>query len=83
MSGSADAPRVTATIENPFVTALRGIKLTATVFNAAGNAIAASQTIVPELGPQNSTDIVFTWNAPFSDVDARIDVRPFIPLPSP
>lgn len=83
LSGNTDAPRVLATVINPFVSSLRGIKLVATVFNAEGNAIAASQTVVAELAAQASTEVVFTWNAPFTDAVSRIDVRPVVVLPTP
>ncbi len=83
VTGTIDAPRVMATITNPFVSALRNTKLVATVFNEAGNAIAASQTVVPELGAQESVDIVFTWNEPFVESVSRIDVRPISVITSP
>jgi hypothetical protein len=83
VSGTTEAPRVLASATNPFATPLRGIKLVATVFNAEGNAIAASQTVVAELAPQASVEVVFTWNAPFTDSVSRIDVRPSVVLPTP
>ena len=81
--GTTETPRISATISNPFVTSLRSIKLVATVFNEEGNAIAASQTVVPELVPQGSTQVVFTWNAPFVDAVSRIDVRPVVVVGAP
>ncbi|HRH24542.1 MAG TPA: hypothetical protein PK109_03070 [Candidatus Paceibacterota bacterium] len=83
VSGTEAAPRVTAVVTNPFPTALKNIKLVATVFDGEGNAIAASQTVVPTLIPQGRADAVFTWNAPFPGIVSRIDVKPIVPLPAP
>ena len=51
------------------------------VHSATGNAIAASQTIVPAISAQGSGTATFTWNAPFPGVPASIEVVPIIPLP--
>ncbi len=83
IAGTIPAPRVVASVMNPFPSALRGIQLVATVFDAEGNAIASSQTVVPELAPQASIDAIFTWNHPFPGTASRIDVRPLVPIPHP
>lgn len=83
VTGTAAAPRVEAKITNPFPTTLRNIKLFATVFDSEGNAIAASQTLIPELPPQGQTSAVFTWNEPFAGEVSRIEVKPAVPLPNP
>ncbi len=83
VAGTAAAPRVTASVTNPFPKALKNIKLIATVFDGEGNAIAASQTVLASLAPQARTDAVFTWNAPFPAAISRIDVKPIAPLPAP
>ncbi|HYF29083.1 MAG TPA: hypothetical protein VEA36_01800 [Candidatus Paceibacterota bacterium] len=75
-----DGPRIMASFSNPSATALRNIPVIATVFDADGNAIAATQTLLAELPPQGSAQVVFVWNAPFSAAPARIDVVPIVPL---
>lgn len=75
------APRISATLTNPSALPLRDIMVVATVFDAAGNAIAASQTIVPMVPPQGIAGAVFVWNTPFPGPPARIDVVPILPLP--
>lgn len=76
-----DAPRITATLGNPDVRPMRSVKAIVIVFDASGNAIAASQTIVPLIGAQGSAIATFTWNAPFGGVPVQIQVLPIIPLP--
>lgn len=79
--GTTEAPRVSATITNTSVKSLPSTKLVATLFDAAGKAIAASQTVTPSLPAQGSVEVIFTWNMPFSAPVSRIDVRPIVPLP--
>lgn len=79
-SGTDAEPKVTATIKNPTAEVLRGIKVIATVFNEDNNAIAASQTILPEITAEGSATATFTWSEPFIGSAARIDVRPIMPI---
>lgn len=81
VTGTTDAPRIIATVENPGVTTLTNIKLVATVFDGDGNAIAASQTVVPSIAPDGEAQATFTWPQAFSADVARVDVRPILPLP--
>jgi len=75
------APRVTATLTNPSATTIREVTVVATVFDQSGNAIAASQTVVPFISAQGSAGVVFTWNEPFTSTPTRIDIVPLVPLP--
>lgn len=77
----SNAPRITATISNPTAKTIRSLPVVATLFNAEDIVIAASRTVVDVLPPQGSANIVFTWNLPFSDTPARIDIKPAL-LPS-
>lgn len=78
ITGTLDAPRIQAAITNPYPTSLKGMKFIATVFNQAGNAIGASQTVIPALAAQQRVDIVFAWTMPFPDAVARIEVAPLL-----
>jgi hypothetical protein len=69
-------PRVTATLTNPLAQPFRDLILIATAFDSSGTAIAASQTLVPLLPPQGSAPLVFTWNAPFSAPNPRVEILP-------
>lgn len=79
----ADTPRIYAQLQNPSAYPLYNIKPIATVFDGAGNAIAASQTYLPQMGAQSEVDVLFTWNKPFSSPPARIEVLPVLPLLAP
>lgn len=71
-----ERPRVTATLVNPVAEPFYGVTLVATVFDASGTAIAASQTLVPQLAAQGTAPLVFTWNEPFSAPSPRVEILP-------
>lgn len=73
-------PRITATIENQTTDTLKNIPVVITVFDAGNTAIAASQTLVPEIRGQGEAPLVFTWNVPFSAPPARQEIIPVIPV---
>jgi hypothetical protein len=76
ISGS---PRITATLSNPIATPLYGATVVATVFDPANNAIAASQTYVPEIPAQGTAPVIFTWNEPFNGIASKVEILP-VPL---
>ncbi len=80
---NVEAPRIRAVLQNPTAFPLYEIKPIATVFDGEGNAIAASQTFLPQLGGQADASVLFTWNAPFTGIPARVEVLPVIPLTLP
>ncbi len=76
------APRVIAIAENTAVTEAREVHFVAVVFDPAGNAIAASRTIVPVLPPEARENLVFTWPEAFTSPVGRVDVLPLrAPVP--
>jgi hypothetical protein len=79
---TGDMPRITATAVNPSATALKGTAFIVTVFDAEGNAIAASQTVAPTIAPHGAVPLVFTWPAPLSAIASRVEVVPVVPLPT-
>ncbi|MBU6388818.1 hypothetical protein KGQ72_03015 [Patescibacteria group bacterium] len=80
-SGTADAPRIEATLTNPSITELTDVQTIVLVRNEQGSVIAASATIVPVIPAQGEATATFTWNSAFADVPASIQVVPVIPLP--
>jgi len=74
------SPRITTTLENPIAKPLTNVKVVIGVYDAAGNMLAASQTIVPTIPAQGKAGAVFTWNAPFDGSVARVEIQPVIPL---
>lgn len=76
-----DRPRVRAVLENPSPQSLYNRTVIATVFSSDGSAIAASQTVVREIQPQDTFDALFTWNEPFPEGALRAEVRAVPVLP--
>lgn len=76
-----DAPRVTAIAHNPSAKPLRNTVFIATLFDAEGNAMAASRTVAVSIPPQGATSLVFTWPSAFAGLASRIEVVPVVPLP--
>ena len=74
-------PRITATASNPSVTSFTNTVFIATVFDAEGNAIAASRTIAQSIPVQGSAGLVFTWTQPFTAPVSRVEVIPILALP--
>lgn len=81
LGGSAAAPRITATLGNPDVVPMTGVKAIVLVRDASGNAVGASSTLVPSIPAQGSAAAIFAWNAPFPAPPVSIQVLPVIPLP--
>lgn len=81
-TGSADSPRIEATLTNPDAVALANVRAVVIVRNAQSDVIAASETVVPGLRPFGSATAVFTWNNAFPDEPASIEVTPIVSLPA-
>ncbi|PIR82734.1 hypothetical protein COU20_00970 [Candidatus Kaiserbacteria bacterium CG10_big_fil_rev_8_21_14_0_10_59_10] len=73
------APRVTAIAENTSVADARNVQFVAVVFNPAGNAFAASETVLPLLAAGERRELVFTWPEAFREMVGRIDIFPVRP----
>ncbi len=61
LSGVDARPRLDVTIENTELVAAKNVEVVATLFNAAGQPITASQTFIDSLDGRSVKDIVFTW----------------------
>ncbi|MGH7175265.1 MAG: FxLYD domain-containing protein [Minisyncoccia bacterium] len=81
IGGSLSAPHVVATLSNPSALPIQNVAVVAAVFDASGNVIDASQTLLPSIPPQGTSVATFTWNEPFSSAPTRVDVIPLVPLP--
>ncbi len=75
------APRISVVLANPSTRTIANLKTLVAVYDAAGNVLAASQTVVTAIPPQGSAEAVFTWNEPFAAPVSRIEVVPLVPLP--
>lgn len=72
----ATRPRITAVVSNPEPRVAYDVPVVVTVFDAEGNAIAASRTVIDSIPGQGSAPIVFTWNEPWPGIAARVEVMP-------
>lgn len=78
ISDTLTIPRVSASAINNSVRDIDDIHIIATVFDAAGNAFASSQTMMPKLKAGEKKDITFTWPDPFDISVSRIDIIPLV-----
>jgi len=76
LSNSGSTPRLDATIRNRNLTKREDIVVVATLFDAAGNAIASSRTLVDRIGQDEEVNIAFTWPRTFTSAVSRIDIVP-------
>ena len=68
------SPKVAATIENKSFFALKNVELTAVVFAEDQNAIAASETVVPSLNPDETKEVFFTWPEAFTKKASYVEI---------
>jgi hypothetical protein len=76
---SADTkPRVDAVMENKLLVPLKGVHAVAIIYDGEDNAIAASATVVDEIPPESSYNLVFTWLEAFRVPPVRVEIIPRI-----
>ncbi|MFA5933768.1 MAG: hypothetical protein WC795_00890 [Candidatus Paceibacterota bacterium] len=71
-------PKLTSTIVNNSFYDLFDVEVVAILYNADGNAIAASKTVIDSLAKSSSVPVFFTWSKPFGDTISTIEVIPRI-----
>jgi hypothetical protein len=71
-------PRVYATINNTKQVTISRLPVRVVLYDAGDNAYAAGETVIPYLNKEESHDIVFTWNYPFSNQPVKIRVYPVL-----
>ncbi|MDO8590834.1 MAG: hypothetical protein Q7R65_02550 [bacterium] len=74
LSSEAGLPRLTASLENRGVDPAYNIEVVSVVYDATGNAIASSRTIVDSVGKDTSVPIVFTWPEVFPAAATRVEL---------
>jgi hypothetical protein len=75
-----DATRLSATIVNEVNLPLENLAVAAVLFDADGNAVAASRSLIKEIDPEGQTDVVFTWPQSQPTV-VRAEIIPLPELP--
>jgi hypothetical protein len=77
---SGAEPRVTAVLSNPSPSATYDRTAIATVFDAGGQAVAASKTVVRVIPGLSSATAIFTWKEPFlGSARVEVSVLPILP----
>lgn len=66
LSGADASPRLRAVVENTTIAPARDVEVVATIFDAEGNPVTASQTLVDELPGQERREVYFTWPEPIA-----------------
>ena len=68
------APRLTAVISNKTSSSINNIEAIAIIYNAPGNTIAFSRTIIDSVKGKDSLVVSFNWPKPFTDAYARTEI---------
>lgn len=78
LSEQDTTPKVTAEVENKSFYNFVDIPVIAVLYNAEGNAIAASRTYIDSLAQGTKEKVYFSWPEPFADPVNRIEIIPRI-----
>lgn len=79
--GTTALPRIEAIFANTGSSPLLNVPAVVLVRDAKGDVMAASSTVVPSIPAQGQAAATFTWNGPFPEVPASIEVVPTVRLP--
>ncbi len=78
LSSPDTTPSISAMLTSNAVENLDRVYFIVTVFDQAGNAMAASRTYLEVIEPRERREIVFTWPTPFPRTVGRIDIIPLL-----
>ena len=73
---STDGTHLSATIVNDGLSDIKNLTLIATLFDASGEAVASSKSLLSDVGAGGSHQVVFTWSKPSNPVRAEIITVP-------
>ncbi len=76
LSNESFRPKLTTEIENITFDDFSDVPVVAIVYDADGNAMAASQSYVEFIGDGDKKEVTFTWPLPFEKPAVRIEVIP-------
>lgn len=71
-------PKLSANIRNTTFSTFYNIPVVVIIYDINGNAIATSQTIIDQIGSEETVPIYFTWPEPLSGVPVRREIIPRI-----
>lgn len=78
LSREQTVPLLSAEIENKELTTYDRVPVVAILYDLAGNAVAASRTIIDSLEGQSAQEIVFTWPKPFGTDISEKEIVPIL-----
>ncbi|MEK7579454.1 MAG: hypothetical protein AAB460_02925 [Patescibacteria group bacterium] len=78
LTTESTSPRLSVDIINEGLREVRDLPIVALLFDAEGNALHASRTVIPRLSGSSETTIVFTWPEPFPRPVVTISVVPVL-----
>ena len=78
VTNTSETPRLTALVKNGSVTDIIRPSFVAVAFDTAGNAFAASETLLSRIDAGEEKEIVFTWPGAFLYAVGRVDVIPLL-----
>jgi hypothetical protein len=68
------APRLSVSVENPTITTAYNIDVFAVIYDAEGNALGVSKTLVDKLPAGGNKNLTFTWREPFAGEPRRTEI---------
>lgn len=68
------APRLSALLTNKIINQINNIEAVAIIYNAEGNTIAFSRTVIDSIASKDSLTINFNWPRPFTETYARTEI---------
>lgn len=71
-------PLLSAEIENKGLNAYNRVPVIAILYDTAGNAVAASRTVLDSIEGQSSQPVVFTWPKPFGTIISEKEIVPIL-----
>lgn len=76
IENESTTPRVRAKVQNVSFTTVKDVDVIVIIYDTFDSVIGISSTYVPQLNPEETRDIVFTWPQPFADSASRIEIIP-------
>lgn len=76
LSKASTTPRLDATLRNSDGNDAHNVEVVAVIFDADGNAINASKTIIDTVLSESAVPFFFTWRQPFDGEPARVEIIP-------
>jgi hypothetical protein len=74
VSRADTAPRLSAVLSNKTIDDIKNIEAVGIVYNAEGNTVAFSRTIIDIIPGKGSTNLYFNWPKPFTEDYARTEI---------